>query len=62
MRRMKRRGRKVENVTALFCKPCHTEVHGLFEPAVLARNYSTLEAIRNATEIQPYLEWIRKKG
>lgn len=62
MKRMKRRGRKVENVTVLFCKPCHSEVHGLFDPPTLARQYSSLETLRAADALQPYLEWIRKKG
>ena len=61
MKRMKRRGKKVESATALFCKPCHNEVHGLFDPATLARKYSTLDALRVAEELRPYLEWIRKR-
>ncbi|OGH62163.1 MAG: hypothetical protein A3G34_15630 [Candidatus Lindowbacteria bacterium RIFCSPLOWO2_12_FULL_62_27] len=61
LRRMKRRGKKVASATVRFCKPCHNEVHGLFEPPVLAREYSTLELLRSAGAIQPYLEWIRKK-
>lgn len=61
MRRMKRRGREVESATVFFCKPCHNEVHGLFEPAQLARDFSTLEALRGAEAIKPYLEWIRKR-
>ncbi|MBI4178411.1 HNH endonuclease [bacterium] len=61
MKRLKRRGREVENVRVMFCKPCHSEVHGLFDTATLARQYSTVEVLRSAEALQPYLEWIRKK-
>ena len=61
MKRMKRRGKAVESVIALFCKPCHQEVHGVFEPAALARQYATLDALRGAPELQTYLSWIRKR-
>mgnify|MGYP001571642790 CR=1 FL=1 len=61
MKRMKRRGREVENVIVLFCKPCHNEVHGQFDHATLARQYSSLELLRDAASLQTYLAWIRKK-
>jgi hypothetical protein len=38
------------------CNLCHRHV-----PAELAKVYATMEALRAAPQIQPFLKWIRKQ-
>ncbi len=46
--------------TVDLCQPCHSSVHRFLSNRELARQYSTLEALRRAEELQGYLSWIKK--
>ena len=46
--------------TVDLCQPCHSSVHRFLTNRELARQYATLEALRQAQELQGYLGWIRK--
>jgi hypothetical protein len=56
----KQKGGKAECRTPL-CRPCHKQVHATFGNADLAKRYATVSAIRQASELQPFLAWIRKQ-
>ena len=56
----KQKGGKHTQTVAL-CQPCHKTIHRTFTNTQLARNYTTIEALREATEMLNYLEWIRKR-
>jgi 5-methylcytosine-specific restriction protein A len=45
---------------ANLCQPCHSSVHRFLSNRNLAQNYSTVEALRGASELRDYLDWIRK--
>ena len=44
-----------------LCRPCHKQVHATFANNDLARIYVTVEALREAPLLQPFLKWIRKQ-
>ncbi|HSV14081.1 MAG TPA: HNH endonuclease signature motif containing protein [Tepidisphaeraceae bacterium] len=44
-----------------LCKPCHKQLHAMFGNRQLERDYSTIEALRKAEALQPFLKWIRKQ-
>jgi hypothetical protein len=44
------------------CKPCHKQVHATFGNAELAKIYPTVDALREAPQLQPFLRWIRKQA
>ena len=46
--------------TVDLCQPCHSSVHRFLTNRELARQYPTVEALREAAELQGYLSWIRK--
>ena len=46
--------------TVALCQPCHSSVHRFLTTRELARRYPTVEALREAPELQTYLEWIRR--
>jgi 5-methylcytosine-specific restriction protein A len=47
--------------TVDFCQPCHSSVHRFLSNRALARQYASVEALREAEELQTYLRWIRKQ-
>lgn len=46
--------------TVDLCQPCHSSVHLLLTNRQLARQYSSVEALRRAEELQKYLHWVRR--
>ena len=46
--------------TVNLCQPCHSSVHRFLSNRELARQYSTVAALREAEELREYLTWIRK--
>ena len=44
-----------------LCQPCHSSVHRFLSNRALARQYASVEALRDAEELQTYLRWIRKQ-
>jgi hypothetical protein len=58
--RPKQKGGGPDDV-ALLCPQCHGMVHATFTNATLARLYATIEELRKAPELQPFLRWVRKQ-
>ena len=56
----KERGGKAEHRTPM-CRPCHKQVHALFSNKHLERQYQSIESLRAAPELGPFLKWIRKQ-
>ena len=56
----KARGGKAEHKTPL-CKPCHKQLHALFSNKELEQQFASLEALKSADSLQPFLKWIRKQ-
>lgn len=48
--------------TELICRSCHTQVHALFTTRQLARELSSLEALRNHPDFAHYLAWVKDKN
>lgn len=46
--------------TVALCQPCHSTVHLLLTNRELAKKYSSVEALREAEELQKYLYWVRR--
>jgi 5-methylcytosine-specific restriction enzyme A len=44
-----------------MCRPCHKQIHATFSNTQLAREYVTIQALRQAEAIQPFLRWIRRQ-
>ena len=46
--------------TVALCQPCHSTVHLLLTNRELAKKYFSVEALREAEELQKYLHWVRR--
>ena len=57
----KQKGGKADD-RARLCRPCHKQIHATFDNSTLAREYSDLDALKRAVELQPFLKWIRKQS
>lgn len=47
--------------TIILHRLCHRQIHALLTESQLARNYSTIEALRSHPEIAKFIEWIGSK-
>ncbi|HXG12567.1 MAG TPA: HNH endonuclease [Gemmataceae bacterium] len=45
----------------LICAQCHGMVHATYTNETLAARYSTIDRLRKAPELQPFLRWVRKQ-
>jgi hypothetical protein len=54
------KGGTAEHKTPM-CKPCHKQLHAMFSNNDLAKLYDSLESLRAAPMLQPFLKWIRKQ-
>src|ERR671934_1139450 len=43
------------------CRQCHGMVHATYTNATLAALYPTIERLRQAPELAPFLRWVRKQ-
>jgi uncharacterized protein with PIN domain len=48
--------------TVELCSTCHKTLHKFFSNRTLAREKSTLEALRTDPDIARYLAWVRKQA
>jgi hypothetical protein len=46
---------------SLICSQCHGMVHATYTNATLAGAYPTIEELRQAPELAPFLRWVRKQ-
>ena len=46
---------------ALLCRPCHSQVHRLFDNHELASYYHTVERLRQHSDVQSFVRWIEKR-
>lgn len=46
---------------AMICRPCHSQVHRLFANHELASYYHTIARLRDHSEMQKFIQWIRKR-
>ena len=54
------KGGDVEHVE-LICSQCHGMVHATYTNETLAKVYPTIEQLRAAPELGPFLRWVRKQ-
>ena len=45
----------------LLCPQCHGMVHATYTNATLAAQYPSIEDLRRAPELGPFLRWVRKQ-
>ena len=46
---------------AMLCRPCHSQVHRVFEHHELTRYYHTIERIKSHSEIEKFIKWATKR-
>ncbi len=46
---------------AKLCATCHRQLHAMFTEATLAKEFNSLDSIRNHPEMRKYLRWARKQ-
>lgn len=46
---------------ALLCCPCHSQVHEIFTNQELSGYYHTVARLKEHTEMQKFINWVRKR-
>ncbi len=46
---------------ALLCRPCHSQVHRLFDNHELASYYHSVERLQAHSDIQKFINWVKKR-
>ena len=60
-RQYTRRRQLPTSATVLLCRPCHKQIHTLFDNHTLARELNTLEQLQNEPRLQKFVAWVRKQ-
>jgi len=60
-RQYTRRRKLPTSATVLLCRPCHKQIHTLFDNITLARELNTLEQLQNEPRLQKFVAWVRKQ-
>lgn len=47
--------------TVLLHHICHKEVHARFTEAELAREFNTVDSLRQSERLRPFLDWVAKR-
>ncbi|AHM58930.1 hypothetical protein D770_03315 [Flammeovirgaceae bacterium 311] len=48
--------------TIPLCQPCHSTIHLVFTNKELAKQYNSVEKLKEAPALQKYLNWIRNRN
>lgn len=48
--------------TINICSACHRQIHVLFDNKQLARELNTLEALKNESQMQKFLSWVKRQN
>lgn len=45
----------------MICRRCHSGLHKLYDEMTLAKQFNTLEALRNDPALQKHCAWVAKQ-
>jgi 5-methylcytosine-specific restriction endonuclease McrA len=48
--------------TILLCSTCHKQIHATLPEKELAKNFYTLEKLKNHPKISAFIKWIQKRN
>lgn len=46
---------------AMLCRPCHSQIHRIFSNQALAEYYHSIERLQAHTEVEKFIQWIKKR-
>ncbi|WLP94360.1 HNH endonuclease [Psychrobacter sp. M13] len=46
---------------AMLCRPCHSQVHRLFDNHELASYYHSVERLQAHSEVKKFINWVKKR-
>ncbi|WP_066426851.1 HNH endonuclease [Anabaena sp. 4-3] len=47
--------------TVDICSACHRQIHALFDNKQLAKEFNTLDKLKQQPQMQKFLAWVRKQ-
>lgn len=46
---------------AMLCRPCHSQIHRLFDNHELASYYHTIARLQEHSEVKKFINWVKKR-
>lgn len=46
---------------AMLCRPCHSQIHRIFDNHELANYYHTIERLQAHSEVKKFINWVKKR-
>lgn len=46
---------------AMLCRPCHSQIHHIFDNHELSSYYHTLERLQTHIDLQRFVKWVKKR-
>ncbi len=46
---------------AMLCRPCHSQIHRLFDNHELANYYHTIARLQEHSDIQKFIHWVKRQ-
>ncbi|WP_350562288.1 HNH endonuclease [Psychrobacter sp. CAL346-MNA-CIBAN-0220] len=46
---------------AILCRPCHSQIHRIFDNHELSRYYHTIKRLQGHSEVQKFVSWVKKR-
>ncbi|WP_201586955.1 hypothetical protein [Psychrobacter jeotgali] len=53
--------REMQTDIAMLCRPCHSQIHSIFDNHELASYYHTIERLQAHSEVQKFINWVKKR-
>lgn len=52
---------EMKSQVAMLCQACHNQVHEVFSNNELSMHYNTVEKIREHSEMEKFINWVKKR-
>lgn len=46
---------------AMLCRPCHSQIHRIFDNHELVNYYHTIERLQAHSDVQSFINWVKKR-
>lgn len=53
--------KEMQTEIALLCRPCHSQIHSIFDNHELSSYYHTIERLQAHSEVQKFVNWVKKR-
>lgn len=53
--------KEMQTDIAMLCRPCHSQIHSIFDNHELSSYYHTIERLQAHSEVEKFVKWVKKR-